>query len=395
VLVEGPKACGKTLTARQVAASEVLLDVDDDARRAIEVDPAFVLEGDVPRLIDEWQIEPSIWNHVRRAIDDRVTPGQFLLTGSAAPADDITRHTGAGRIGRLRMRPMSLFETGASSGSTSLAALLAGKRADTVRAEISLPALAERIAVGGWPAIQQLAVDDALRANRDYLDELRRLDVNRVDGRRRDPEKVGQILRSLARNISTHASLATIVRDTDDDTSAIHRETVADHLEALTRLMVVEDQPPWSPRLRSRARLRRAPKRQLVDPSLAVAALAASPEELLADLELLGFLFESLAIRDLRVYAQASDAEVLQYRDSNELEVDAIVRGPGKAWLAAEIKLGSGRVDSAAATLLRFAGQVDTARAGAPAALVVIVSSGLGYVRNDGVTVVPIGALGP
>lgn len=394
MLVEGPKACGKTVTARQVAASEVLLDIDDRARRAIAVDPSLVLDGDTPRLIDEWQIEPSVWNHVRRAIDTRSTPGQFVLTGSAAPADDITRHTGAGRIGRLRMRPMSLFEIGESTGALSLASLLAGNELTSPETKLDLPDLAERVAVGGWPGIQDLSTATALRANRDYLDEIRRLDVNTVDDRRRDPEKVGQLLRSLARHTATHASLATITRDAAGE-GAIHRETVADHLEALTRLMIVEDQPPWSPHLRSRARLRRAPKRHFVDPSLAVAALSASPSDLLTDLELLGFLFESLVIRDLRIYAQAADAEILQYRDSNDLEVDAIVRGPGRSWMAIEIKLGGGRVDAAAETLLRFADQVDISRVGTPTRLAVIVAGGYGYVRDDGVAVVPIGALGP
>jgi predicted AAA+ superfamily ATPase len=393
VLVEGPKACGKTLTARQVASSEVLLDIDDAARRAIGIDPSPVLVGSTPRLIDEWQIEPSIWNHVRRAIDDRGERGQFILTGSAAPADDITRHTGAGRIGRLRMRPMSLFESGASDGAISLVDLMAGRPVSSPDPQLGLADLVELVAIGGWPGIQDLATTDALRANRDYLDEIRRLDISRVDDRRRDPEKVGLLLHSLARNTATHASLATIARDTAGD-GAVHRETVADHLEALARLMVVEDQPSWAPHLRSKARLRLAPKRHFVDPSLAVAALQADPGMLSADLESLGFLFESLVVRDLRIHAQAMDAEVLQYRDSNGLEVDAIVRGPG-AWMAIEVKLGTAQIDAAAQTLLRFSQHVDTSRAGEPARLAVIVGSGYGYVRDDSVAVVPIGALGP
>jgi len=394
VLVEGPKACGKTLTARQLAGSEVLLDVDDAARLAIGIDPSPVLEGPTPRLIDEWQIEPGIWNHVRRAIDDRGEPGQFILTGSAAPSDDITRHTGAGRIGRLRMRPMSLFESGASTGAVSFADLMAGEPVGAPDPQLRLADLVELIAIGGWPGIQDLTATAALRANRDYLDEIRRLDVNRVDDRRRDPEKVGQLLRSLARNTATHASLATIARDAAGD-GVVHRETVSDHLDALIRLMVVEDQPSWAPHLRSKARLRRAPKRHFVDPSLAVAALRADPDALLADLGSLGFLFESLAVRDLRIHAQAVDAEILQYRDSNGLEVDAIVRGPGRSWAAIEVKLGVGQIDAAAETLLRFSKQIDTSRVGAPAQLAVIVGSGYGYVREDGVAVVPIGALGP
>ena len=395
VVIEGPKACGKTVTARQKAASEVLLDVDEAARRAVAIDPSLVLDGPTPRLIDEWQVEPAIWNHLRRAIDDRTLPGQFLLTGSAVPADDVTRHTGAGRISRLRMRPMSLFESDVSSGAVSLAALLAGTPVSAPDSGLKVADFAERIAIGGWPGMRSLPLAAALRANRDYLEEIRRLDVSRVDGKRRDPGKVGQLLRSLARNSATQASVSTIARDTAGDGEAVSRETVIDHLGALARLMIVEDQPAWTPHLRSRAALRRAPKRHFVDPSLAVAALRASPTDLLADLELLGLLFESLVIRDLRVYAQAAEADVLQYRDSRGLEVDAIVRGQNGSWAAFEVKLGTGQIDEAAKTLQRFAAKIDTARTGTPAALAVIVGTGYGYTRDDGIAVVPIGALGP
>ena len=395
VVIEGPKACGKTATALQVAASNVRLDVDANARRAVELDPKLVLDGATPRLIDEWQIEPGIWNHVRRAIDDRGEAGQFLLTGSAVPADDVTRHTGAGRIGRLRMRPMSLLESGASNGAISLARLLAGDAARSPDTDFGVPEIANRIAIGGWPGLQHRDAGVALRATRAYVDEIRRLDIDRVDGGRRDPERVGRMLRSLARNIATHASLSTIAHDTGIEGDPIRRETVADYLDALARLMVVEDQPAWRPSLRSKTALRSGPKRHFVDPSLAVAALRATPEDLLADLKLLGFLFESLVVRDLRIYAQAAEADVLQYRDSNGLEVDAIVRRPGGPWAAFEIKLGAGRVDEAAKTLLRFVERIDTDKVGQPAALGVIVGTGYGYTRDDGIAVVPIGALGP
>lgn len=395
VVIEGPKACGKTATALQVAASDVRLDVDANARRAVELDPKLVLDGPTPRLIDEWQIEPEIWNHVRRAIDDREAAGQFVLTGSAVPGDDVTRHTGAGRIGRLRMRPMSLHESGRSNGAISLAGLLAGDAARSPDTALGVPEIAERISVGGWPGLQHQDARVALRATRAYVDEIRRLDIDRVDGGRRDPERVGRMLRSLARNTATHASLTTIAHDTGIEGEPIRRETVADYLDALTRLMVVEDQPAWLPSLRSKTALRSGPKRHFVDPSLAVAALRATPEDLLADLELLGFLFESLVVRDLRVYAQAAEADVLQYRDSNGLEVDAIVRRPGGPWAAFEIKLGAGRVDEAAKTLLRFVERIDTDKVGQPAALGVIVGTGYGYTRDDGIAVVPVGALGP
>ncbi len=394
-MVEGPKACGKTATARQIAASEVLLDVDANARQAIAVDPGLVLDGPAPRLLDEWQIEPAIWNHVRRAVDDRPDPGQFILTGSAVPPDDITRHTGAGRIGRLRMRPMSLFEAGRGSGRISLGELLEGRLEACPDPGLTVADLAEEVARGGWPGLRRRGVPDALRAVRDYVAEIARVDVSRVDGTHRDPGRVARLLASLARNVSTHAAATTLAKDTGGAEGPLKDDTVRDYLGALERLMVVEDQPAWAPHLRSAHRLRTAPKRHFVDPSLAVAALRATPDRLLGDLNLLGFLFESLVVRDLRVYAQAADALVFQYRDSGDLEVDAIVEASDGRWMAFEVKLGHGQIDAAAASLLRFAARVDTAMCGASALLGVIVATGYGYRRKDGVAVIPVGALGP
>jgi uncharacterized protein len=395
VLIEGPKACGKTATARRVAASEALLDVDAGAREAAAVDPALVLAGATPRLIDEWQLAPAIWNHVRRAVDDRRAPGQFILAGSAVPPDDITRHTGAGRITRLRMRPMSLLETGVSSGAISLAGLLAGEPAHSPDPGLRVTDLAREIAVGGWPGFRGLGMEQAVRAVRDYLEEIRRVDIGRVEGRRRDPERVGALLRSLARNIATHATAATLAGDTAGANGPLKDDTVGEYLAALKRLMIVEDQPAWAPHLRSKYAVRSAAKRHFVDPSLAVAALRATPARLLREIRLLGFLFESLVVRDLRVYAQAADAQVLQYRDSHNVEVDAIVETGDGRWAAFEVKLGSGQVEEAAATLRRFAKQIDTDSSGAPAVLGVIVGTGYGHRRDDGIAVVPIGALGP
>lgn len=395
VVIEGPKACGKTVTARQFAASEVLLDVDDNARKAIAVDPALVLGGDVPRLIDEWQIEPTIWNYIRRTVDERGRPGQFILTGSAVPTDDITRHTGAARITRLRMRPMSLFETGHSTGEISLREILGGSAPRSPDPGLTVVDLTEVVAVGGWPGHRHLPTRAALQWVRDYLDEVRRVDVGRVDDTRRDPEKVRRVLRSLARNVATTVSAATLAADAGGSDGALKDETVRDYLQALDRLMIVEDQPAWAPHLRSKSLLRTAARRHFVDPSLAVAALRASPERLLKDLNLFGFLFESLVVRDLRVYAQATDATVFHYRDNTDLEVDAIVETSGGEWAAFEVKLGTGQVDEAAANLLRFGDRIDTARCGEPALLAVITSTGYGYVRPDGVAVIPIGALGP
>ena len=395
VVIEGPKACGKTATARQRAASEVLLDVDEEARRAIAIDAALVLDGETPRLIDEWQVEPNIWNHIRRAVDDRARPGQFILTGSAVPADDITRHTGAGRLARLRMRPMSLFEAGRSSGVLSLADLLDGAPPRSPRAELSVRSVAELVSVGGWPGHLGRSPKYAQQANRHYLAEVCRSDIERVDGIRRDPVKVSRFLQSLARNVATQAAVSTMARDVGGADGALRENTAHEYLTALERLMIVEDQPAWTPHLRSRSKLRGRPKRHFVDPSLAVAALRADPERLLKDLNLLGLLFESMVIRDLRIYAQAAEAEVLQYRDNTGLEVDAIIQAGDGRWAAFEVKLGATRVDEGAASLLKFVERVDLDRCGKPSALGVIVSDGYGYVREDGISVIPIGALGP
>lgn len=394
VLVEGAKACGKTETARQVANSEVLLDVDRQARSAAELNPALILEGDTPRLIDEWQLRPEVWNHVRRAVDDRVSPGQFILAGSAQPTDDETRHTGAGRISRLKMRPMSLYELGIGDGEVSLAALLAGERFEVADPGLDLQGLAEAICRGGWPAFRDLAMPEALRRVRDYLGEIPRADMQRV-GQRHRPERVTRLIESLARNVATTVTARTLAGDASRPEDPISDEAVADYLASLTRLFVVEDQPAWQPHLRSRYRLRRAAKRHFVDPSLAVAALRAGPDDLMRDLEFTGLLFESMVVRDLRVHAQALDGEVEHYQDSGNLEVDAIVR-TGGSWGAFEIKLGGERrIDEAAESLLAFKGRIDSSKMGEPAVLAVIVGMGYGYVREDGVQVLPIGSLGP
>jgi predicted AAA+ superfamily ATPase len=395
VVIGGPKACGKTRTAREHAASEVLLDVDQAARAAAAIDPKLLLEGDTPRLIDEWQLEPALWNTVRRAVDDRSLPGQFILTGSSNPADDMTRHTGAARIARIQMRPMSLVETGHSNGAISLEGLLQGEVPRSADPGLTLTDVIDRVCVGGWPAFQRLSIEDALVGVRGYLDEISRTDVTRVDGKRRDPRRVQQLLRSLARNAATEAAITTIAADTAGPEDVLARDTIYDYLDALTRLMIVEDQPAWSPHLRSRAQARTTSTRHFVDPSLAVAALAASPSELIRDLSYFGYLFESLVVRDLRIYAQAFDGSVMHYRDNTGLEVDAIVQTRGGSWGAFEVKLGGeAHIASASKSLLTFAQRVDTAKIGPPATLAVVVATGYAYQRPEGVAVVPIGALG-
>jgi predicted AAA+ superfamily ATPase len=395
VVIEGPKACGKTRMAQQLAASTVLLDVDTAARQALAVDPALVLAGPRPRLLDEWQLEPALWNQVRRAVDAAQEPGQFLLTGSAVPPDAADRHTGAGRFSFLRLRPMTLGESGAGKGGVSLAALLEGQPPSCSDPGLSVADLAELICRGGWPAQLGRPLLAACRAARDYLEQVRQVDVQRVDGRRRDPQRLGALLRSLGRNVATEVSLATLAADAGGADGPLDPRTVADHLQALERLMVIENQPAWRPHLRSKAALRQAPRRHFCDPSLAVAALGGSPQRLLNDLEWLGLLFESLVVRDLRVLAQALDGEVFHYRDNYGLEVDAIVQLRDGRWGAIEIKLGQGQVEAAAASLLRFRQQIDSRRTGAPAFLAVVCGSGYGYRRADGIAVVPVGALGP
>ena len=397
VLVEGAKAVGKTATAMQASASHVLLDVDDNARRLTGADPALLLAGATPRLIDEWQLEPVIWNRVRRAVDERNARGQFILTGSAVPPDDITRHTGAGRFTRLRLRPMSLFEMSRSTGAISLRGLLDGEAQSTPPTALDVPALAELIATGGWPANLDSPPQSAMRANRGYLDDIQRTDVASVTGKMRDPVRMRRLCQSLARNIATPVTLSRLGADVGGSGPAMKRDTVAEYLNALERLMVVENQPAWSPHLRSRATLRSSPIRHFVDPSLAVAALRSSPEALVADLEFLGLLFESMVIRDLRVYAQAADAEVFHYREKGGLEVDAVVEAADGRWAAFEIKLGHSWVADGERNLERLADRVADGPHGPPAALAVIVPNGYGYAghKEKQVGVVPIGALGP
>ena len=391
VVIEGPKACGKTETARRAARSEVRVDTAG-ARQAFAVSPALLLEGEPPRLLDEWQVEPGLWNEVRHAVDDRQAKGQFILTGSAVPRDDPGRHPGPGRFIHLRMRPMTLAETGYSSKRTSLAAVLAGEQVAAPDPGLSVEDVAERIVVGGWPVHLGLTPAQALRAMQGYVDDVCRLDVPRLDGIRRDPVGVRALLNSLARNIATPATLESLTADAAGPDRDMKVETTRGYLGALGRLMIVDDIPAWKPDLRSRARLRNASIRHLADPALATAALNANPKRLLSDLNWMGFLFESMVVRDLRVYAAALGGEVFHYRDNTGLEADAIIELPDGEWAGFEIKLGSSQAvtDAAAAALLRLRERV----AGKlPKALVIITGTGFAFPRRDGVLQVPVGAL--
>ncbi len=396
VLLEGPKACGKTFTAEQFTASQVYLDTDQAALDAIGVDPALVLTGAPPQLVDEWQLQATrVWNHVRSEVNRRGEPGQFVLTGSAVPEDDARRHTGAGRFARLVMRPMSLFESGHSTGAISLAALLAGER-PTAAATLTIPEVADLVVRGGWPLNLNLPLDAAAQANADYLRNIAEIDISRMDGIRRNPVLVQRLLQALARNVAMEQRPARLAAQVEGEDGAIARTTVYAFLDALHRLMVIEEQPPWSTHLRSRATLRTAPRTHLIDPSLAAAAVAAGPQRLLGDLNYLGLLFESLAVRDCRVYATALDGTVHHYRDSDALEVDIIIQTRDGGWGAFEVKLGGEQaVENAAAGLLKFAAKVDTSKVGEPAVLGVITANGYGYTRPDGIVIVPVGALGP
>ena len=395
VLIEGPRACGKTSTGRQHARSEVMFGADPTARSAAEVDPRRVLRGPHPRLLDEWQLVPSIWNQVRAAVDDRARAGSYILTGSARPADDVTRHTGTGRITRVRMRPMSLYESGMSSGEVGTIELFEARLKSAAPAEIDLGDIIEAICRGGWPASTAASLPAAQRYCLGYINEVSRADIPQLTGETRNPTGVMRLMRSLARNVATEASERTLAADTGGQ-QPLHRSTVSSYLDVLRRLFVVEELPAWSADLRSRARLRQSPKRLFVDPSLAVAALRAGPERLDADHRLLGLLFEALVVRDLRVYTQAHGGELFHYRDSTGLETDIICELGDGRWLAAEVKLGTrAAVDHAASSLLKLRDRVDTSVIGPPSDLVVITSAGYGRRRPDGVFVAPIGTLGP
>jgi len=395
VVLEGPKAVGKTETAKQRAASAVHLDVDSNARQLARVDPALLLEGAVPRLIDEWQIAPDLWNHVRHEVDKRQLPGQFILTGSAVPADDHTRHTGAGRFSRLRIRPMTLYETGHSTGDVSLSALFAGEAPRAADPGHTVRQIIDRVCVGGWPAFTGLPPQDAQRAIRSYLSEIARADIQRVDGVKRNSMRINRVLRSFARNVATQASIITIATDAGGSDGPLERKTVSGDIAALERLMIIEDLQAWAPNLRSRAKLRTAATRHFVDPCLAVAALNTSPDKLLKDLNFFGFLFESLVVRDLRVYMQEVGGHTFHYRDSNDLEVDVILETQDGRWAAIEVKLGVNDLDAAANTLLKFAAKIDTTLSGEPEFLAVVTATGPGYRRSDGVYLLPIGTLQP
>ena len=393
ILIQGAKGCGKTETAVQAAKSVARLDTDDEIRARMALKPKSVLEGPVPRLLDEWQEYPQIWNYVRREVDDRKKKGQFILTGSANPEERARLHSGAGRFSIIKMRPMSLFEKGWSSGEVSLVKIMKGNVPKSDSAEFELESLVEKIIIGGWPSLIGVGGRAALRFMKDYITLTAEVDIGRFGGKRRDPKKVMRLMQSLARNISTEASITSLAKDMGGAQGKANDETVNEYLQALERLMIVEQLPAWSPHIRSADTLRKAPKRHFVDPSLATGALGLSPAKLMADLNYLGFLFESLVIRDLRIYAEAHDGKVYHYRDSRDMEVDAVVEYPDGTWAAFEVKMGFSAQDEAAANLLAFARKIDQQKMGPPAALTIITANGFAFRRKDKVNVVPLSVL--
>ncbi len=392
VVIEGARGTGKTATAMQRAASFALLDTDSDLRSLVDIEPGLLLEGDRPRLIDEWQVAPQLWNYVRHAVDDARDPGQFILTGSAVPVYDRTRHSGAGRFARLRMRTLTLYETGHSPGTVSSATLLAGEPVAAAPNDLHVRDLVARLVRGGFPGSLGLSQDAARRFNTDYLDQMSRLDVE-SDGRiDHDPIRVSALLRSLARNTATEARVSTLVADLAGEDGSATRGAIESYLTSLRRVFLLEEQPAWSTALRSAATLRKAPKRHLVDVALAAAALNTDEDRLLRDPNTLGLMFESFVFQHLVTYFDELDANVFHYRDSNGLEADAIVQARSGEWLAIEVKLGAGQVDAAAQSLLKLRGLVAGTR---PVALIVITATGYAYTRPDGVRVVPLSLLGP
>ena len=393
VLISGPKACGKTETALQTAKSYVHLDTDMQAQLAMQVAPERVLSGSYPRLLDEWQEFPQLWNLVRHKIDEEKKNGLYILAGSSNPDEKTKRHSGAGRFSVLRMRTMSFFESGWSTGEVSLNELFQQQSVSSNPVEMDIGELSEKILIGGWPGLLGRSLSQSIEFTRDYVALTAEVDISRVSDKRRDPDKVFRLMQSLARNISTEVSIATLAKDVRGSTSSFKEETASDYLNALEQLMFVENLPAWNTHIRSSATLRQMPKRHFADPSLACGILRLDKTKLLGDLEYFGLLFESLVIRDLRIYAQTFDGIVRHYRDSSGLEVDAIVEKENGDYIAIEVKMGMSMVDIASENLLKFAEKIDTTKVSPPRALVVITANGFAYRRPDGVYVVPISTL--
>lgn len=396
VVIQGPRAAGKTRTGLELASSSVRLDAPSGPGMLAKTSPEIILPGAVPRLIDEWQVAPGVWNAVRHEVDQRGVPGQFILTGSAVPQDDVTRHSGAGRFGRLTMRTMSLAESGESTGEVSLDSVHAGGAV----AAFGGPAVADYAQLlvrGGWPALVVGSRSSPGLYLNSYLDDVCRIDVPGMDARI-DPVRMRALLYSLSRNIATEVPVEKLRREAeisgDRDQKGLAQVTVRKYLDALTRVFVLEELPAWAPHLRSKVRLRVRPTWHFVDPSLAAASLGAGPEKLLEEPAAFELLFESLAVRDLRIYADALGGQVFHYRDETGLEVDAVVELRDGSWSAFEIKLGGEEhIESGARNVKSLAGKVSARRQESLRSLNVLTAGNLSYTREDGVNVISLGHL--
>lgn len=395
VLIEGPRACGKTSTGLRHAASSLRMDSGPQPLLLAELNPTELLRGPVPRLIDEWQLAPNLWNVIRHEIDQRQATGQFILSGSAAPAHDITRHSGAGRFGRLRMRPMSLAESQNSSCEVSLSGL-ASAESVSGSSLLAYRDLAEQAVRGGWPGLLGVSTSSAIVFNRSYCDDLTATDIPEATGVRHDAPRLQRLLQSIARNLSTEATLASLSRDVSGDGGAVDPKTIRTYLDALARVFALDELPAWSVALRSRSRLRTTPKLHLTDPSLACAALGVGADRLARDPEFFGQVYESMVIRDLRALAAQQAGQVYHYRDNTGLEVDAIVEYPDGRWGAVEVKLGGSAVKRAESSLLTLRDhRVDLDRVGSPSYLAVVTGTEYAYTLPSGVHVIPLATLAP
>lgn len=400
VLVAGAKWCGKTTTCERLAESAIYLqDPSTKAQniRLAEIAPLELLRGATPRLIDEWQLAPQLWDAVRFEVDHREEFGQFILTGSAVPPDPKKMsHTGTGRIARMKMRPMSLYESGDSTGAVSLSALFAGEQVPIARSECSLEHMAFLLCRGGWPRAVGLDDESALLQAPDYLDGVINSDVSRVDEKERNPRVTRALLRSYARFSASQGKVTEMLADVNAQGVQASESTVRDYIRALEQIFVLEDLLAWNPNLRSKTAVRTAPTRHFVDPSIAAAALALGPGDLMADLNTFGLLFETMCLRDLRVYADALGGEVYHYRDRSGLEADAVIHLHNGAYGLVEVKLGGeSLVDEGAKSLLSLRNKIDVSTTGSPSFLMVLTAVGdYSYYREDGVFVVPLAVLG-
>ena len=400
VVIEGPKWCGKTTTAMQVAGS--ILRMDEPSKRETniqmsEIDPGRLLKGKTPRLIDEWQIAPKLWDAARYEVDTRGEEGQFILTGSAVPIEsrEIT-HSGTGRFTWLMMRPMSLFESGDSTGEVSLNQLFENPSVIDGMNNLSIENLAFLICRGGWPHAVGMKEKPALLQAEDYYEAVIKSDINRADGVSKNPERVKRLMRSFARNQGTQIS-NTMLRDDiiSNDTESLNEDTIASYINALKNIFVVEDMPAWNPNLRSKTSIRTSDTRYYVDPSIAVAALGIGPKDLINDLNTMGLLFETLCVRDLRVYAESIGGNVLHYRDKSGLECDTVIHLKNGRYGLVEIKLGGQKfIEDAAENLKSLSNKIDTSKMPAPSFLMIVIGIGeFAYKREDGIFIVPIGCL--